>query len=208
MKTGGEWGEVPQGKSLEFSITLWKDDDWIVGSVKKTLEELDQIGAWKSKGYGRVELESLQLEIERIREIPLRKRIRVEFISPTILLRDKALVQSPTLYDMVVEGYRKLSYILSVYHGNEIKFGPQFMMKFKDISPIIEKIERVSFNRYSMKRKRIEKITGIIGSATYEIPLLDKEEKMKTAEVLGFLNAYGCGKRVSAGLGEVKVSSY
>jgi len=203
-------GAKEVGETFTFSILVFhRSPGWLVDGLVEGLNNLVEIGKYKSRGYGKVEVEEIKVGEARVERLPpLKERLRIEFLTPAILMRENALLTRPTLYDILTAAGRKRYLVSRVYYREEPHYDVKAAVESQKAEEVVVKLTGRSIRRWSERRKRHEVIRAIQGSITYNIGGLSKPAKNLLRDVLGFAQAYGIGRRTSAGLGRIRVSSY
>ncbi|MEM4336129.1 MAG: CRISPR system precrRNA processing endoribonuclease RAMP protein Cas6 [Candidatus Anstonellales archaeon] len=197
-------------EEINFKIMLFGKGNNFLNHLKKAIEKVNSIGKGRKKGYGSVGAKIVNIKEEFVRSIQLKERIRFNFLTPTLLRFENSMVTEPSLQSIgmtMARSFHNTSFFYYSYKP-EINF-VDFKKKLEKAAICVNKIKKyTSIDRWSEKRNKKERISGIMGSITYSITSLPKETKKLLGLLAGYSNYRGIGKLTTAGMGRVNITSY
>ncbi|MEM4295917.1 MAG: CRISPR system precrRNA processing endoribonuclease RAMP protein Cas6 [Candidatus Anstonellales archaeon] len=199
------------GEELKVNIKIATKYNWADKFIEHAFSSIDELGKDKNRGFGKIKFKDIKWDKKEVKPLEsLQDRVRVEFKTPTALYREKALLLSPSLYDILIFSARRFFLIYSTYYDKNYKYKFHNLVKVKDKAYVhATKTKAEQIERWSNRRKMRENITGILGSITYSLNKIDDKDLRKDIRfLLGFANEMNVGKRACAGLGKVKITSY
>ncbi len=197
---------------FNFSIYVFDKQPWYIGMLKRALEKIEVIGRDRNRGFGKLKIRDIKViehKFERYKY--LKRNVLIRFLTPTHIVKDGVIDVNPSLYDLIINGGRRYYLIREIYYKEKglINRLP-LLNELKDISLIkYRNIYKKDIIRWSEKKRTKQLFSGIEGKITFEfIRKPSLKIKNMIEEIIAFSNIYGLGKRVTTGMGNVKISSY
>ncbi|MEM3609929.1 MAG: CRISPR system precrRNA processing endoribonuclease RAMP protein Cas6 [Candidatus Anstonellales archaeon] len=198
---------LSKSEELNFHLIIFGSKaNYYLSSIFHSLNQIQQIGAFKNKGYGKVRLKKITSEYLEFPQITLNDTLKVATLTPLIIKRNNQLLNTISLSDFAIACARKAHNMLLFHYDIDPKIDFDSLTKYRDVYPDYQEVRNFEIKKWSQKRLRKEKIEGIEGTFKFSLPN-DDNFKKNFEKSLSIALITGVGSLTTHGFGRFEIKS-